>query len=188
MGKLRRLLSKFYTRLSSKFTSKPTAASRDAAPSGIPVQAIRPPPTVTQVNAPLENLPAEIRREILSALDYESLRALVHASPTFHQQFLLDRRSLLCGCLWKTLRSATVDACAAYRSGPDSSARRTKESVIQFLKPYQDKRSSATYSIADEALTDDDAVAMVAFHFTVIEPLSRRFISWVLLRLHLAPP
>jgi hypothetical protein len=88
---------------------------------------------------------------------------------------------LLCGCLQKQLRAATVDACAAYNSDTDwSSDEHTWDSVAQFLKSYQDKRASETYSIADEALTEDDAVAMVAFHFAVIEPLLRRFASWAL--------
>ncbi|KAK4234785.1 hypothetical protein C8A03DRAFT_37412 [Achaetomium macrosporum] len=181
MGKVRRLFSKFHIRLSSKSTSMPTAPSHDPAPSGSAVQTTRQSSTVAQLNAPFENLPAEIRREILGALEYEGLRALVHASPAFHQQFRLDRRSLLCGCLRKRLRAAAVDACAAYRPGLDSfSDTRTKESVAEFLKAYQDRRSSATYSIEDEALTEDEAAAMIAFHFTVIEPLSKRFTNWAL--------
>ncbi|KAL2022268.1 hypothetical protein VTK56DRAFT_5878 [Thermocarpiscus australiensis] len=174
----------------------PTAASPDPAPSGSAIQTTKPSSTIArpetdpisdtvgtpvQLNAGLENLPAEIRREILDALDYESLRALVHASPTFHQQYRLDRRSLLCGCLQRTLGAAAVDACAAYRSSLDSfSDARTRESVAEFLEAYQDRRSSATYSMSDEALTEDEAAAMAAFHFIVIEPLSKRFTSWAL--------
>ena len=47
----------------------------------------------------LENFPADIRRHFLFTLDYGGLRALVHASPVYHQQYLLDRQYLLCGCL-----------------------------------------------------------------------------------------
>lgn len=42
----------------------------------------------------LENLPAEIRRYLLLTLEYEALKALVHASPVYHQQYLLDRKHL----------------------------------------------------------------------------------------------
>lgn len=88
---------------------------------------------------------------------------------------------MLCKCLQSTLRAATVDACTAYRSSLDSfSDTHTKESAAEFLKAYQDRAFLATYSIADEALTEDEAVAMIAFHVTVIESLSKRFASWAL--------
>jgi hypothetical protein len=197
MGKVRRLFTKFHTRASSESTSYiPTTASPDPAPSESAVQTTKPSSTVAQPgthpisdtagtsvqrNAALENLPAEIRRAILDALDYKRLRDLAHASPTFHQQYRLDRRSLLRGCLQRTLGAAAVDACAAYRSSPECfSDERTKESVAEFLKAYCDRRSSATYSISDEALTENEVVAMVAFHFTVIEPLFERFTIWAL--------
>lgn len=44
----------------------------------------------------LESLPAEIRRYILFTLEYEELKALIHASPIYHQQYLLDRQHILC--------------------------------------------------------------------------------------------
>ena len=45
--------------------------------------------------SPIEGLPSELRRQILCHLDYEGLRALVHASPIFHAQYLLNHRKLL---------------------------------------------------------------------------------------------
>lgn len=42
-------------------------------------------------------------------------------------------------------------------------------------RAYWERRSSTTYSISDEALTEDEAAAIAAFHFTIIEPLSERF-------------
>ncbi|KAL2198834.1 hypothetical protein P885DRAFT_67974 [Corynascus similis CBS 632.67] len=129
-----------------------------------------------QRNTALENLPAEICYAILDALDYKSLRALVHASPTFHQHYRMDRKFLLRGCLQRTLGAAAVDACAAYRSSPEFfTDERTRESVAEFLRAYWERRSLTTYSISDEALTEDEAAAIAAFHFTIIEPLSERF-------------
>ena len=90
-----------------------------------------------QLNAPLESLPPEIWLQLLSILELEELRALVHASPVFHQQYLLDRRSLLCKSLETTLRSVTVDASSACRTSLLASSlsnTRTSEKVTQFLK------------------------------------------------------
>lgn len=62
----------------------------------------------------LEEVPAELRRYILSMLDLEGLSALVHASRMIHKQYLLDRKYLLCSSIEVTLGSATVDACVVY--------------------------------------------------------------------------
>ena len=191
MGKVGRLFAKFQTKVSpgsTRTSSMPTAAPGSAAQTAKSSSAVTQPETgpiskttVTpvQLNAALENLPAEIRREILDALDYEGLRALTHASPIFHQQYRLDRRFLLRGCLQRTLGAVAVDAWAAYRSSPECLADApAREFVAAFLKTYQDRRSSGACSILkDEEFTESDAVAMVAFHFTVIEPLFKRFIS-----------
>ena len=70
-----------------------------------------------QGNCFLENLPPEVRRHILYFLGVEELRALVHASPVFHQQYLLDRRSLLLQSIETISGNITVDAYAVYQSG-----------------------------------------------------------------------
>ncbi|KAK3899285.1 hypothetical protein C8A05DRAFT_46603 [Staphylotrichum tortipilum] len=132
-------------------------------------------------NAAIENLPAELRHAILHALDYKSLRAMAQASPVFHQQYLQGRRLLLSGCLQRTLGTATVDACAVYRSNPECfTDERTRESVTQFLEPYRNRLSLTTYSISDEGLADKEVEALFAFHLTVIEPLVQSFVNWAL--------
>jgi hypothetical protein len=136
------------------------------------------------INAPLESLPPEVRRQLLSILELEELNALVHASAVFHQQYLLDRRFLLCKCLETTLRSVTVDACAVYRCGsPDFSDTRTSENVIQFLKSYEDRRSSTQYSILTERLTEDEALGIVTFHSSIIKPLAQCYTRWAMANL-----
>jgi len=118
----------------------------------------------SQLNAPLEDCPPEVRRQLLSILELEDLSALVHASPVFHKQYLLDRRFLLCKCLETTLRSVAIDADTVYQSGlTNISDTCTREKVTEFLKSYQDRRSSTKYSILMKRLAEDEAVGMVAF-------------------------
>jgi hypothetical protein len=137
-----------------------------------------------QLNSPLENLHPEIRRQILFTLELEELSALIHASPVFYQQYLLDRRSLLCKCLDATLGSVAVDACAAYRSGlAEFSNTRTNENMTQFMKSYGDRRSSTHHSILTEKLTEDEAVGMAAFHSSIIKPLMQYYADWALANL-----
>ena len=192
MAKIRRMFSKFQ-HPTWLFRSRRPAAPPVPAPSETATDPILVPSTESarvgppvssskpQLDAPLESLPPEIRRKILSILEIDGLRALVHASPTFHQQYLLDRRLLLCQCLGRTLRSVTVDACAVYRSGlPRFVDTSTKEKVAEFLTSYQGKRSSVDYSIATEGLSEDEAVAMTAFHSTTVQALARQYIDWAL--------
>lgn len=107
--------------------------------------------------AQLENLPAEIRRQLLSMLEYEGLKVLVHASPTYHQQYLLDHQHLLSKCLETTLGSSTIDACAVYQSGlVDFLETRTEKKITQFLESYQDHRLLSQYSFP-KMLTSDNS-------------------------------
>lgn len=138
-------------------------------------------PTLIQVNAPLENLPAEIRRYLLSMLEYGGLRALVHASPVYHQQYLLDRQHLLCECLATILGGDAIDAYAVYRSGLiEFSISRTEEEITRFLEAYQDHRSKLPQYSFLKTLTLDEAISMVTFHCAVIKPLIQHYTYWAL--------
>ena len=125
--------------------------------------------TSAQRNAAIENIPPETSHVILAALDYKKL-PMARASPTFYQQYLLDRRVLLPGCLERTLGAATIDTCAVYRSNPESfTDERTRDWVAAFLEPYQSRPSLVTYSISDEGLAEEDVEALLAFHLSIDE-------------------
>ncbi|KAK3944694.1 hypothetical protein QBC46DRAFT_404255 [Diplogelasinospora grovesii] len=137
-----------------------------------------------QLNAPLENLPPEIRLQLLFTLGLAELRALVSASPVFHQQYVLDRMSVLRRCLETTLRSVTADAFAVYQSGsPDFPKTHTNDMVAEFLESHQRRRSSTQYSGFTEALTENEVVGMAAFHSSIIEPFMQHYSSWALANL-----
>ncbi|RMZ78575.1 hypothetical protein DV738_g3796, partial [Chaetothyriales sp. CBS 135597] len=135
--------------------------------------------------APLEQLPPEVRCLLLSFLAFDELRALVHASPTFHQQYLADRRSLLVKCLETTLGSVAVDAWAVFKSSSSAFAdTRTRKHVFQFVESYRDRRSMSLRSIlAEESFTGDDAVAMITFSSSIIKPLVQHYATWALANL-----
>lgn len=137
-----------------------------------------------QGNCLLEKLPSEIRRQILYVSRFEELRALVHASPVFHQQYILDRRSLLLNILETMLGNVTIDACAVYQSGQaDYEELCTKDEVAHFLKSYQDRRCSTQRSNFTATLTEDHVVGIVAFHLSVVKHLSRIYTGWALANL-----
>lgn len=135
-------------------------------------------------NASLEDLPPEIQRQLLSILNLEDLRALVFTSPIIHQQYLQDRRYLLCKCLGTTLGGAVVDAYAVYQSSSaDFSSSRTRETVVQFLNSYQDRHSATQYLNLAKILTEDEAVSMVVFFSSIVKPLAQHYSAWALANL-----
>lgn len=158
----------------------PAQITKSETPAPVPV------PEKSQTkkfdNNALESLPAEIRRLLLSTLEYDELKALVHASPVYHQQYLLDRQPLLCNCSETTLGSNTiVDAWAVYQSGfVDFSETRTTEIVTQFLEPYQNQHSSSSRPSLLNMLTLDEVISMVTFHTSVIKPLLQDYTGWAL--------
>ncbi|KAI1739682.1 hypothetical protein F4680DRAFT_466195 [Xylaria scruposa] len=188
--KIKRILSKLKNllQLSKPFTPPATAINTIPSQTILAPRSSRRRPAVkdnkSQLNAPLEKLPPEVRRQLLSILELEELNTLVHASPVFYQQYLLDRKYLLCKSLEKTLCGVTTDAYAVYQSGlADFANTRTREGVSQFLKVYQDQCSSAQYSILTESLTEDAAVGMATFVFSIIKPLVGHYTRWALANL-----
>lgn len=164
------------------------AAANAGPPQAIPAPGNRVPeplPVVRwQLNSPLENIPSEIRRQLLCTLELEDLEALVHASPVFHQQYRLDRKYVLSRLLEGVLRSVTIDACAVYQTGSAEFLDKfTQEKVPLFLESYQAMRSLSQYSILAEKFTENDVVSMVAFYGSIIKPLTRRYTHWALANL-----
>ncbi len=126
----------------------------------------------------LEDLPAELRRQILSILDFKELRTLIHASPTFHFQYRLDRRYILCNYLDTTLGNVAVDAYVAYQSSLHLKNKCSREIVVPLIKGYRDRLSTQDYSISSENLDEEQLVNMVTFQSSVVQPLIPQFTSW----------
>jgi hypothetical protein len=137
-----------------------------------------------QGNCLLEKLPPETRRHILYVSGFEELRTLIHASPVFHQQYLLDRRSLLLKFLETMMGNATVDACAAYQTGwADDEDLCTEDEVAHFLESYQIGRFSTQQPNVNTTLTEDQSACIIAFHLSVVKPLVRHYTGWTLANL-----
>jgi len=132
-------------------------------------------------NCPLENLPPEVRRHILYLSGFEEIRVLIHASPVFHQQYLLDRRSLLLKFLQTTLGDVIVDAYAVYQcSEADEWDFIFELEVTQFLGSYQDRRCSTQRHDFTARLTEDEVVDILTFHLYFVDPLIRKYTGWTL--------
>ncbi|PYH94055.1 hypothetical protein BO71DRAFT_354081 [Aspergillus ellipticus CBS 707.79] len=126
----------------------------------------------------LEGLPPELQRHLLFTLELEELKSLVHASPIYHQQYLLDRRSLLSQYLETKLGIVTIEACVVHQSGRAGFlGKRTIESVIQMIGYRQQRLSSLQHSTLDETLATDDIASMVALHVSIVKPLAQLYIN-----------
>ncbi|KJZ75413.1 hypothetical protein HIM_05109 [Hirsutella minnesotensis 3608] len=132
-----------------------------------------------QADAPLERLPPEVRRQLLANLRLPDLRTLVRASPVFHQQYLMDRRFVLCKSLDTTLQRVAIDAFAAYQSSQAAfHASRTNQSVSDFLDQYHERRSQGRCSIYDEHPTETQVVDMVTFYFSFVKANIENYLCW----------
>lgn len=126
------------------------------------------------VDSGLERLPPEIRRHLLSVLDLASLKALVRASPAFHEQYLLDRRFLLHTSLEVTLGSVILDAYAVHRSSDRVS--NTPDYLTGLLGTWRGQLEQRSSRRRDGACTEDEAIHVVAFYFRTIAPMATYFI------------
>lgn len=132
---------------------------------------------VQKYDSGLESLPAEVRRHILSVMDLPRLKALIRASPTYHQQYHLDRRYLLSASLQVTLGSVSLDAyitdkAIALQEG-------AHESLSGLLNTWEERlpyRSSFQLGTIDE----DEVVNMVSFYFQTTAPVAKYYLKQAL--------
>ncbi|KAL2019028.1 hypothetical protein VTK56DRAFT_10132 [Thermocarpiscus australiensis] len=158
----------------------------DEQPQGQPGQVQNTPAPLSSAAASttritLESLPAELRHKILSlVLDIEDLKALVLASPVFHQQYLLDRKAFLRRALKATLGNALVDAYAVHTSAllheqqqPGRALYQLEETTVRLLMDnYVALRSvSPDQLLAEVITTEDDLASMASFYCSVTRPL-----------------
>ncbi|KAL7916982.1 hypothetical protein ACQKWADRAFT_307934 [Trichoderma austrokoningii] len=125
----------------------------------------------------LDILPPEVRRHLLSILDLPRLKALVHASPTFHQQYLEDRKYILCKSLEETLGSVTVDAYAIHMFATQDA--NINQDLTGFFESCSEERLLRYLPLVNK-LTQDDATSMVAFHLRCVNPIAGYYARWAL--------
>ncbi|KAH7308952.1 hypothetical protein B0I35DRAFT_360260, partial [Stachybotrys elegans] len=113
----------------------------------------------------LETLPPEVRRHILSVAGLEQLQALVRASPTFHQQYLCDRRYILCSNLQGAIGPAVMTALSIYSHDPS-------KDMPGIVAPNARDQSSQTIW---NRLTEDEAVGITGFYMKYTLPVVRHY-------------
>ena len=145
---------------------------------------IDPLPGGRQQETTLENLPPELRRQLLFALDFDQLRSLVHASPVFHQQYLLDRRAILSRYLTSVFGSVLPEACAVYRADVVGSLTlkdpARPEAMQRFHRSWRARSWSSQYTIAEEGFTADETACVISFYWSVVKPMVGELARWAL--------
>ncbi|KAH7171617.1 hypothetical protein DER46DRAFT_592456 [Fusarium sp. MPI-SDFR-AT-0072] len=169
MQRLKRLLQRKSTKKDHETpTQTPTATP--------PVSTSRKPLCLST----LEGLPFEIRNGILLAVDtIADLSALVHASPTFHQQYLLDRASLLWHCLQLEMGNVLLDACIADQCNmPEFRVKRTRQKVLLIIEDYKAQRLAVTEILSKRPEENDTILNIATFHTAVVSPLVNHYVAW----------
>lgn len=133
-------------------------------------------------DAKVEDLPPEVRHELLTTLDLSSLRNMVHASLVFYRQYVLECRSILSLCLERTLGRTVLDAYWVYQTARSSKfpSITNDETVSNFRQAYMHQRASGSYSILRKSITENLAVGIAAFHYSFVDPIMQLYIPHAL--------
>lgn len=132
----------------------------------------------------LEKLPSEMRSRVLfSITDLRILKSLVLSSPTYHEQYKLDRDKLLRNCMESELEGLYVDAFATVTSRVDHLGRnRTNEIITTFLGSYRrwlsGNHDSLTTASNIMSINSSDIRWLCSFHLSVVLPLAEFFSYW----------
>ncbi|KAL4952338.1 hypothetical protein BDW69DRAFT_167965 [Aspergillus filifer] len=187
---MKRLLSKSRKTSRSSKSSSPRAPNipadaerQSSSTAALPHETNEPsaPESERQLNAPLENLPPEVRRHIFSMMEFEGLKALIHASPVYYQQYFLDRCYILGNSLETTLGPIFIDAYAVYQSSHhDFLNTRTRSTVLQALDDYNARRSQSDLPRINDTLAENGILEIVDFYRTIVTPFVQRYASWAL--------
>ncbi len=140
-------------------------------------------------SSPLENLPAELRDQILSRIpDLPSLHSIVRASPVMHAQYRSNRDTLLRACLEREFDGFLVHAHACQMSRADHLGEApAREVTTGFVEAYREWLPSGSSPCADlGSVPPSDCRWMAAFQLTVIRPLTRLYSRWALEKFRLA--
>ncbi|KAI3328267.1 hypothetical protein F4824DRAFT_517968 [Ustulina deusta] len=130
----------------------------------------------------LETLPSELRTQILSSIpDLETLRSMIHASPTMHAQYLYNRHRILSACLDRELDGFYVDAYANLKSrASELGWLRTNKTITDFLDSYECWLQGWDSYPCAKLLPPSRVRWMATYYMSVARPLVRRYSSWAL--------
>ncbi|ROV98074.1 hypothetical protein VMCG_07011 [Cytospora schulzeri] len=135
----------------------------------------------------LENIPPELRFQILSSADLPTLKSLVRASPTYHTQYKTDRDFILQSCLEAELDGFHVDAYATLKSRVRNlGQRRSDENITEFLGTYRRWVSGPDPDVNIRLTSPGEVRWLSAFHLSVVLPLAGQFCEWTLANLRRA--
>lgn len=115
----------------------------------------------------LEDLHFDARHHILLAIDtITDLCTLIRASPTFFQQYRLNRAFWLSYCLQLELGSLVMDAHTVLLSTNSKfRSERTEEQTKEFIKAYQVRRST---SIGTRLYLQKTNISLPLLHSTLL--------------------
>lgn len=175
-------LAKAFRDLRRKSGSTATSASVVAADNlAYPPKLVAAPDTdngeVQKYDSSLESLPAEVRRHILSVMDLPQMKALIRASPTYHQQYRLDRRYLLKAALQVALGSVYLDAYITQKAMASQEA--THESLSGLVDVWEERLPhSSSFQLG--TIAEDEVVNMVSFYLKTAAIVAKYYLNQAL--------
>ena len=125
-------------------------------------------------HASFESLPFDIWYHVLSLLDLQQLRALVHASPAFHQRYLQRRSHFLKKSLETSLNEAFIDAdVVSVVNNTHWASQYSNASLV-----YEDWRAWASESLRTSKSTRIEVFDTATFFIYFVVPLLRSYAAY----------
>lgn len=131
--------------------------------------------------SPLESMPPEIRRQILFRLDLDGVFTIIQASPTFYQQYLIDRTAILRSSLQHTLGGAVIVARTLHQFNRARTHDIETPEMDEACEDFHHFFAASHWPPpADVQLTDDEVVDLVAEYRALFRPVVEKYVKWAL--------
>ncbi|KAF2155548.1 hypothetical protein K461DRAFT_274547 [Myriangium duriaei CBS 260.36] len=119
---------------------------------------------MSNTQALVERLPAEIRQQIMLTASLEDLKSLVLSSPVFHAQYRANREFLLPEAVHGALHDIMPDVLAVYQT---QAADQREDEVVEYLNTYPEQQEQDMHT-----LTLDQCADLFAFHVNKVVPMA----------------
>ncbi|KAF2747588.1 hypothetical protein M011DRAFT_467653 [Sporormia fimetaria CBS 119925] len=168
---MKKILGKLKMRRSRPTSTVSTPEDTPIKPQSEAQQTKNQPRQTIRKNSRIEDLPPEIRVQLLASMELNELHGLVHASPVFHESYLEYRNSILRSSVIESLRNNVVDAIAVSRALDEKDR-------LQKYKNNMEKGAAALDSVSEHRLHQ-----IAVFYRNTIAPLIPAYSNWALANL-----
>lgn len=138
-------------------------------------------PKHESTSSQLEDLPWELKSQILGYVDLQSLSNLIHASPQFHAQYQPIRDEILRSCVEREFGGFFIDAYALLKAQlHEMGQMRTNDDIERHLGHYKGWVEEPTTQPNAQSIDPDSLRWLSQNYLSVIRPYAQKYTQWAL--------